>query len=211
MWCDGLKWLFFDVGSTLVNEERVYLHRMRDISEATGIAFQRIFEMEMDLYRQNLRGDPELVRRLGIPKPAWYFDEEELYPDTAEVLARLHESCGIGVIANQRPGTAERLEKLGIAEHIDLVIASAEEGVAKPDHRIFLLALERAGCRPEDAAMVGDRLDNDIRPAKALGIHTVWMKRGYGALWTAKSDPDIPELTVSSLTELLDALMERCN
>ena len=35
-----------------------------------------------------------------------------------------------------------------------------------------------AGCRPEEAVMVGDRLDNDIFPAKALGMGTVWVRQG---------------------------------
>ena len=203
---EGLKWLFFDVGSTLVDEEQVYLHRMRDMAAASGRDFREIYDMQMELYRDNRRGDPELVKLLGIQKPEWYFDEERLYPDTAAALGRLHGRYGIGVIANQRLGTAERLRKMGILEHIDLVAAAAEESVAKPDRRIFLLALERAGCRPEEAAMVGDRLDNDIRPAKALGMYTVWMRRGYGALWTVKSPLDEPDLTVPTMSALANLL-----
>ena len=53
-------------------------------------------------------------------------------------------------------------------KYIDLLIASAEVGVEKPDRHIFELALERAGCKPEEAAMVGDRLDNDIVPANEI-------------------------------------------
>ncbi|RKJ18050.1 HAD family hydrolase [bacterium D16-50] len=70
--------------------------------------------------------------------------------------------CKAGIIANQSLGSEERLKKFGIWKYIDILVASAEEGIAKPDKRIFETALTRAGCKPEEAAMVGDRLDNDI-------------------------------------------------
>lgn len=39
----------------------------------------------------------------------------------------------------------------------------------KPDPKLFTIACAQAGCAPEDAVMIGDRLDNDIAPAKAIG------------------------------------------
>lgn len=51
-------------------------------------------------------------------------------------------------------------------KHIDLVIASAEEGVSKPNPKIFEIALQRAQCEANKAIMIGDRIDNDIVPAK---------------------------------------------
>ena len=94
----------------------------------------------------------------------------------------------IGVIANQSLGTAERLKKFGILKYIELVVASAEEGVAKPDRRIFEIALSRAGCEPKQAIMIGDRIDNDILPAKKLGMYTMWVKQGFGKYWNITSD-----------------------
>lgn len=77
-----------------------------------------------------------------------------------------------------------------------MVIASADEGVEKPNLEIFKIALERANCLPENAVMVGDRIDNDILPAKKLGIKTVWVKQGF-----AKYQPesDVPDYTIQTL------------
>ena len=69
-------------------------------------------------------------------------------------LSRIYK---IGVIANQSLGTSERLENLGVRKYLDLIIASAEEGVSKPDRRIFEIALERSSCKPENEVMIGDR------------------------------------------------------
>lgn len=37
-----------------------------------------------------------------------------------------------------------------------------------------------AKCKPENAVMIGDRIDNDIVPAKQLGMKTIWIKQGFG-------------------------------
>lgn len=58
------------------------------------------------------------------------------------------------------------------------MIASAEEGVSKPDPRIFEIALGRADCKAEHAVMIGDRIDNDVVPAKKMGMKTVWIRQG---------------------------------
>lgn len=109
----------------------------------------------------------------------------------------------IGIIANQPFGTVERLEKHGILQHIDLVIASAEEGVAKPDKRIFETALERSGCKSENAIMIGDRIDNDIVPAKSLGFHTIWIKQGFGQYWKVTCEQEKPDYTVTCLSDII--------
>lgn len=64
-------------------------------------------------------------------------------------------------------------------KYIKLVVASAEEGVAKPDSEIFLRALKRAECLPGNAVMIGDRIDNDIEPANRLGMKTIWVRQGF--------------------------------
>ena len=103
-------------------------------------------------------------------------------------------------------GSEERLEKLGLLKHIDLVIASAEEGVAKPDLRIFQIALDRANCKPEEAVMVGDRIDNDIIPANKIGMTTVWIKHGFGGYAELKEIEEHPDYTINNLNDLLNLL-----
>ncbi len=203
---ENVKWLFFDVGSTLMNEEKAYEHRMRDMAEAANKPFEEIYEIAMNFYRQNKRGDLETARLLGIPKPVWHREDEILYEDAADCLKRLSKKYKIGVIANQSLGTKERLTQHGIIQYIDLVVASAEEGVEKPDKRIFEIALERSNCKPCDAVMIGDRIDNDIIPANLLGFHTIWVKQGFSRYWNISQDIEKAEFVVESLMELCDIL-----
>lgn len=200
----NVKWLFFDVGSTLVDESKVYEKRMRSVAKAANVTYEYAFETAMNFYKQNKKGDLETIKLLNVEKPKWSFEDETLFSDTEECLKRLSQKYKIGVIANQSLGTENRLENFGILKYIDLVIASAEEGVAKPDRRIFEIALERSNCKPSDAVMIGDRIDNDIIPAKMVGMRTVWIKQGYGRYWNITNDNENADYVVDSLTELCD-------
>ncbi len=71
-----------------------------------------------------------------------------------------------GIIANQEHGTEERLIGYGSRQFFDIIISSGEEDVYKPDQKIFEITLNKAECSPREACMIGDRLDNDIVPAK---------------------------------------------
>lgn len=200
----NIKWLFFDVGSTLIDETECYDHRIQDAIAGTNITFEEFNEKRMFFAKQNLKGDIEALRFFGLAKTPWHHEEEKPYDDTESVLKALCErGYNIGVIANQSAGTQKRLENWGLMKYIQLVIASAEEGVAKPDKRIFEIALERSMCSPSEAVMIGDRIDNDIIPAKEMGMATIWVKQGFGKYWTFTNESEKADFEVNNLTELL--------
>lgn len=201
-----IEWLFFDVGSTLINEEKAYEHRMRDMAESANKSYEEIYELAINFYKENKKGDLEVTKLLGLPKQKWYFEDEVLYKETVSCLEQLSKKYKIGVIANQELGTAERLQQHGILKYIDLVIASAEEGVAKPDPKIFEIALERSGCKAENAMMIGDRIDNDIVPAKKMGMKTIWIRQGFGGLWNIEVDVERPDFSIYNLHEIVELL-----
>lgn len=64
---------------------------------------------------------------------------------------------------------------LGIADRIDYLVTSEEAGRDKPDRPIFELALQKAGCAPGEALMVGDNFRHDILGAYGAGIPGVWL------------------------------------
>ncbi len=68
-----------------------------------------------------------------------------------------------------------------------------------------IIANQAAG-PADEALMVGDRLDNDIAPAKAVGMQTVWIRQGFGGLQVPRSDAYRPDQTIQSLRDLLPVL-----
>ena len=83
-----------------------------------------------------------------------------------------------------------------------MIAASAEIGYAKPNKKIFERAFEIAGCCAEKSVMVGDRLDNDMIPAKALGMKTVWIRKGLSIYQSVDLRKDIADWIIDTLSDL---------
>lgn len=198
----NIEWIFFDVGSTLVDESKAFQHRIEDAIAGTSIAYQQFYDTMLTYYKQNQKGDLETIKYYGLIQTKWHKEDEILYPDATACLKALSKKYKIGIIANQSLGTAERLKKFGLLETIDLVIASAEEGVSKPNLRIYEIALERAKCKAENAVMIGDRLDNDIAPANSIGMKTIWIKQGFGRFSTPQKDMEEANYITHNLKEV---------
>jgi len=198
-----IKWIFFDVGSTLVDETKAYEHRILDAIEGTDVTVEQFMEKRLYFARQNLKGDLETVKYFGLKLTPWHSEDETPYPDAEDILIYLRgKGYKIGVIANQPIGTAGRLEEYGLLRYVDVVAASAELGVAKPDKIIFNKALEMAGCTANESVMIGDRLDNDIIPAKELGMKTIWIRQGFAVFQNPGLSDEQPDYTVDNLLEL---------
>ncbi len=97
-----IKWLFFDIGSTLVDEQKAYDHRIRDMISNTDLTFGQVNAKRVELARQGLDGNAAVIRFLGLVKTPWHGEDEALFPDT-EIMLRYLKSCGykLGIIANQ--------------------------------------------------------------------------------------------------------------
>ena len=203
---ENIEWVFFDAGSTIIDEHIAYEHRMKDIADLANTTYSSVYETAMGFYKQNQKGDLETAKLLGVDLTKWHKEDEVLYSDAYESLEILSSRYKIGIIANQSLGTKDRLEQHGILQYIDLVIASAEEGVAKPDKKIFEIALERGNCKPNNAVMIGDRIDNDIIPAKLLGMHTIWIKQGFGQYWNITQEVEKADCVVYSLMDICNIL-----
>ena len=200
---EQIEWLFFDVGSTLVDEGQANEHRLLDAIRNTNIPYNQAYAQAVQLAKQK---NAHPLKALGPPLTPWHSEDEAVYPQAANCLAELHKKYRIGIIANQNPGTADRMKAYGLLPMIDLIVASAEEGVEKPDLKIFQIALKRAKCHPENAIMIGDRIDNDIVPAKQIGMMTIWIRQGFGGMAENLTLEETPDYCVHDLQELADFL-----
>jgi HAD superfamily hydrolase (TIGR01549 family) len=145
----------------------------------------------------------EVSKKYGSKKKYDYCPALEIpFPETEECLRRLSAKYKLGIIANQRGGSAHRLQQHGLMKYFDIVYSSEEMGRSKPAPDLFLSALNAVGCAPEEACMVGDRIDNDIRPAKKLGMMTVRLRQGFFRNRAAESEFDIPDADISSIGDL---------
>ena len=97
------------------------------------------------------------------------------------------------------------MKQLGL--DADFVASSANWGVAKPSQAFFAKVSEAAGVPASSIAYVGDRLDNDVLPARAAGMVAIFIERGPWGRAHAKR-PEIVQanMIVAGLDEIPDAL-----
>ena len=199
-----IKWIFFDVGSTLIDETKAYEHRTRDMIVNTNITLAEFDAARIFLARQGFDGNSAAIKYFGLRKMPWHSEDEFPYPDSYNTLQMLlNYGYKLGIIANQNPGLINRLNEWELLNFFDVIVSSSEIGYAKPEKEIFEKALELAKCNAAESVMVGDRLDNDIIPAKEIGMKTVWIKNGLAQYQNIELGHGVADYQIQSLSELL--------
>jgi HAD superfamily hydrolase (TIGR01549 family) len=210
-----LKAVVFDVGETIVDETRAWsawadwlgVPRLTFLAVCGAV----IARGELD-HREPLRifrPGLDLGEELRQREAAGVGDRitaDDLYPDAVPCLRAVHEAgYRIGVVGNQPARAEAALASFDLP--LDLMASSATWGVEKPDVRFFERIATELELPPAEIAYVGDRLDNDIRPAAAAGMQAIFIRRGPWA-WIQQPTGEPPEaaLTVENLAELPDAL-----
>jgi HAD superfamily hydrolase (TIGR01549 family) len=201
----------FDVGETLVDETREYgtwadwLGVPRHtFSAAFGavISSGRDYREVFEHFRPGFDLGQERQRRIDRGEPE-IFGEENLYPDARPCLKRLQElGVWVGIAGNQTKRAGDILRGMGFAA--DMIATSDDWGVEKPQPGFFNKVIASAGCKSGELMYVGDRLDADLRPAKAAGILTAFICRGpWGNIW--RDHPDLEwaaDWRINTLEEL---------
>ena len=209
-----IKAVVFDLGETLACEDRMWagwaaylgapVSEFREALDdviARGEHHRKVF----DSFRPGF--DLEAARRERHARGESYgFTESDLYPDARPCL-RLLRAAGyrIGIAGNQ-PAEAEPAVR-ALALDLDFVATSAGLGVEKPAPAFFAKVAELAAARLAEIAYVGDRLDNDVLPARRAGMVAVFLARGpWGRLHARSDDVRLADVRIGNLLELPAAL-----
>jgi putative hydrolase of the HAD superfamily len=101
-----------------------------------------------------------------------------LFDDVRPALSRLA-TAGLllGVVSNFEAWLEEWFGVHDLVETFPIRVISGIEGIEKPDERIYLLALERAGVEARESVYVGDNPEFDVDPPAALGMFPVLVDR----------------------------------
>ena len=139
---------------------------------------------------------------LAVPAFDVFFAERQrvvFYDDALPALVWLAQRYPLVSLSN---GNAD-LDRVGLASHFKAAVNAAQCGFGKPDVRIFRIAADVAGVRPEEVLHVGDDASTDVLGALGAGMQTVWVNRTE-EMWPY--DHVHPHDTVSQLNELCDLL-----
>lgn len=201
----GAGAIVFDVGETLVDETRAW-------TEAAGAVGSTPFTLMGLLGALIERGEDHrgVWELLGVdPPPSPSITAGDLYPDAIPCLAAARSAgLAVGIAGNQPAGAEEQLRAAQV--HVDFVAASARWGVAKPSAEFFTRVLEEARVPADRIVHVGDRLDNDVLPARAAGMRTVLIRRGpWGHVHATRPEAALADCRIDSLDGLTRALERR--
>jgi HAD superfamily hydrolase (TIGR01662 family) len=210
-----IKAVVFDVGETLVDESREYgtwadwlgvpRHSFSAVFGAVialGMDYREVFQY----FRPGFSLTEERKRRTDAGQPET-FGESDLYPDARPALAALKNmGIWVGIAGNQTSRAGDILRGLDLPA--DMIATSDDWGVSKPDPEFFRSLAGVAPCVPREIVYVGDRIDNDLRPAKAAGMRTAFIRRGpWGFILENDSDmASVADWRVRSLEELPELL-----
>jgi HAD superfamily hydrolase (TIGR01509 family) len=213
--------VFLDIGSTLIDGPP--LGPAQRIAESLSLGPETLKEIESILFctpaddataiADRLSARFAVAQRSAIPIARALWDaqlaEAFVLPGAQEAVESL-KAAGIprAYLSNIWPPFYARFEQ-EFAEEVRCQpqFVSFRTGLMKPDPRCFLQALGAVGVRAADAVMVGDTYDNDIGPAMALGMRTVWVlhrpeKERESLVRVLNGDMPAPDRTLASIGRL---------
>lgn len=205
-----LRGLLLDLDGTLVDRDAALRGWLRRRAGLSGRDLDEL--LAIDANENGLLGELAIVllhKRPGLATTPIALGQrirselpDELRPDPAigRTLDRLASTgLRLALISNGGPSQRRKLERAQLrVDRFATIVISSEVGVAKPDPRIFAIALERLGLAEHEVLMVGDSPEYDIAGARAAGIASCWIARGQR--WPAGLDR--PSMTIEGLVEL---------
>jgi HAD superfamily hydrolase (TIGR01509 family) len=185
----------FDIGETLVDETKMW----ERAADAAGVPRFTLMGVLGGLAARGEHHD-QAWELLGITKPDSSWEPADFYPDALScVEALIARGLRVGAVGN----TPRKTEEL-LGRYIDVLGSSESWGVSKPDPEFFRRITEALELQPSEIAYVGDRVDNDVRPAIRAGMLAVHIRRGpWAYLQTGTEDA---HLRIASLDELPESL-----
>ncbi|MFJ9814404.1 HAD family hydrolase [Streptomyces sp. NPDC101151] len=207
-----IRAVVFDVGECLVDETREYgawadwlgvprhtFHAMFGAVIAQGRDYRDVFQE----FQPGFHLYEERDKRAAAGQPET-FGEDDLYSDVRPALAKLRsDGLWLGIAGNQTVRAGRILREL-FSRDVDLIGTSDDWGASKPDLEFFKQVAEAVPFDVDEILYVGDRCDNDIRPARQTGMQTALVHRGPWATiqWSTGEARELPTFRVESLQEL---------
>ncbi|MGW0392471.1 HAD family hydrolase [Streptomyces sp. NPDC003042] len=213
-----IRAVVFDVGECLVDETREYgtwadwlgvprhtFAAMFGAVVAQGRDYREVFQE----FRPSFDLTEQRETRAAAGQPE-HFDESDLYPDVRPALAQLRaDGLWLGIAGNQTVRAGGILRSL-FTRDVDLIGTSDDWGASKPDPEFFVRVAKVVPFAPDEILYVGDRIDNDLRPGAAAGMHTALIRRGPWATiqWNTEEARTLPTFRIDSLAELPGLISE---
>ncbi len=201
--------ILFDWDGTLVDSAQLGLTAFERSFSTLGLAFDR--EVYQQVYSPNWYS---IYEAMGLPKEKWdladqlwnqHYGEQTAQPvaGAQETIIELkRRSYRLGIVSSGTECRVVReVNSLGLDNVFEAIICNEQMTNKKPHPEGLETALQLLGCRPEQAAYVGDSPE-DIEMGQRAGMLTVGVRSTYPTSW--KLETARPDFFLQFLGELLD-------
>ena len=210
---EGLRAVLFDWDGTLVDSAETSFRAYVSLFRELGIAFDR------DEYRRTYSPNwHRTYEALALPRERWddadalwlrFFAREknDLLPGVPEALGRLRRAGHAqGIVSSgERARVTQEMRDLQVHHFFEVAVCGGDTENRKPHPEPLLLALERMGLRPREAAYVGDSPE-DVEMARSAGVFAVGVPGTFPnreALTASSPDLLAPDLA-AAMAHLID-------
>jgi len=194
-----IKWIFFDIDNTLFDSHCLATNARKNAVKAMikaglktrfGPAFKKLMQIVKKCGANYSGHFDRLVAFYGVPKEkrariiaagiVEYHNTKfrllKPFPGVKKTLKKLKRiGYKVGIITNGRAVKQwDKLIRLNVSKLFEVIVISEEARAEKPSAKIFRIALKKAGCKPEEALMIGDR-EEDMA-AKKININAIMFK-----------------------------------
>lgn len=203
-----IRAVVFDQGETLINETRFW----SSVAAYAGVPDFTLFGVLGGLIerRENHRSVFSIMQIESVDPGiiGYQVEQRDLYPDVIRTLTRLkHDGYVLATAGNQSANVEGEMGDLDLP--VVLNATSAGWGLSKPDPAFFQRIAKELELEPGEILYVGDRLDNDYFPARSVGMHAVFIRRGpWGYLHSTWPDMKDVKHQISDLSQIPQLIAE---
>ena len=129
-----------------------------------------------------------------------------LMPGIGAVLSDLSSDFGVFIAGQYGRSLLDLLDQHDLLRYLSSNLTQDDFTITKPDPRYYEQILARAGRTAGRSIMIGDRIDKDVIPAKAVGMSTIRVRAGLHASQEPRTPEEMPDIEVSSVAELPEAV-----
>ena len=189
-----IRAVYFDLGGVILRTE--FQAPRQHMAERFGMEYEDLIKLVFDSQTAiqatiGLLSEDEhwaaVARRLHLPESDTQALRDEFFAGDVtdlhllELIRGLRKHYKVGLISNAWSGLRPWIVKNKFADVFDAMIISAEVRVAKPDARIYQVALEALGVAPAEAIFLDDFAAN-VDGARAVGMQAIHFVRPEQAL-----------------------------
>ena len=217
-----IKAVLWDVGGP-INDETVQEARFDD---AAIVATRELRDLSADEYIDTCRSAVDSFAPRAYRYILWHlskgdvptyqtllrrvtdigYEHFQLRPEIPGILADMAARFRLGLLANSGEQMLDRLAEHGVLEHFTSRKPGALVGLEKPDVRYFQAVLAELAVRPDEAVMIGDRIDCDMVPAKSLGMATVRLVTGRHRNQRPRYPEEAPDVEINDMTMVREVM-----